>query len=180
MEREGVVTRKEEIAISYGTWDENVSWEFLIDKDEPDKELCTGVCCIVTFQNKFILIKNKRGWEFPGGKVEKSESLPDAVIRETREEVGAIIENPKVFGYKKLTAKNPVNRINSEEFYPFPHSFIVFFHAEASVVLPINLHDECQEIAFVNYENAQKLLSAGRQYENVLEYLLKNKEVSVK
>ena len=33
-----------------------------------------------------------RGWEMPGGQVEKGESLKDAVIREIKEETGVEIE----------------------------------------------------------------------------------------
>lgn len=45
--------------------------------------------------------KKKYGWEgltFPGGKVEKDESLEDSVIREAKEETNLDIKNPKLLG----------------------------------------------------------------------------------
>lgn len=49
---------------------------------------------------KFLCtIHNKRGIEFPGGKVEKNETLQQAAVREVFEETGVHIENTKVIGH---------------------------------------------------------------------------------
>lgn len=40
--------------------------------------------------NVLLVNSPRRGWEFPGGQVEEGESLPDALIREIREETGTI------------------------------------------------------------------------------------------
>jgi 8-oxo-dGTP diphosphatase len=42
-------------------------------------------------------------WDLPGGGVEFGEDPVDAVIRETNEEAGIIINNPKIFN---VTSKN--------------------------------------------------------------------------
>ena len=46
------------------------------------------------------------GLIFPGGHVEKDESLRDSVIREIREETGLTIRNPKLCGVKDWIEKD--------------------------------------------------------------------------
>ncbi len=43
---------------------------------------------------KFLMVRNpKRGWEFPGGKVERGETPREAAMRECLEEAGAKLKN---------------------------------------------------------------------------------------
>lgn len=60
---------------------------------------------VVTFQGKILLVrinkpKEKNGlWGFPGGKLEKGESLEDGMIRELVEETGI---KPHLYRYRPL------------------------------------------------------------------------------
>lgn len=158
--------------LSTGRWDENISWEFFIGDELPDPVLCTAVCCITVFQKKLILVRNTRGWEFPAGKMEAGESAEAAVIREVGEETGALIESPKIFGYKKLTALQPVIKPNhSDVFYPFPHSYVVFFYAEAAEIKQTELAEDALEIKLASLSEAQELLETQAKYKNMLEFL---------
>ena len=54
--------------------------------------------------HKFLMVKNLRGINqgcinFPGGKKEENETMDECVIRETLEETGLSIKNPKQVGY---------------------------------------------------------------------------------
>ena len=58
------------------------------------KRMVVTLIGLVNSEN-YILISNRKNssqfsgfWEFPGGKVEKRESLSEALIRETKEELG--------------------------------------------------------------------------------------------
>lgn len=158
--------------ISTGNWNENISWEFFIDGEIPDQELCTAVCCITVFQEKLVLVRNKRGWECPAGKMEPGESAETAIIREVGEETGARIESPKVFGYKKLTALQPVLKPGqNDSFYPFPHSYVAFFYAEAVEIKQTELAQDALEVKLATLAEAQGLLEPQGKYKNMLELL---------
>ena len=61
-------------------------------------------------------------YKFPGGGIERGESMVDAMIRETREEAGLIVkpETVREFGYVHRVQKsdqNPENRFVQDNFY---------------------------------------------------------------
>ena len=62
------------------------------------------VLCLIHRDNQYLLQdrikKDWKGFTFPGGHVEKDESIVDAVIREMQEETGLTIFNPKLCGVK--------------------------------------------------------------------------------
>ena len=79
--------------------------------------MSSSIAGIIKKDNKFLLGKRKPGgsiggkWEFPGGKVEKNETLEQALIREFKEE---------------LDCKITINSfITTEEFQSSDHHFIL-------------------------------------------------------
>lgn len=67
----------------------------------------TNMCMICDGKGN-VLVQNKqnhpswRGWNFPGGHVEKGEYITPSVIREMQEETGLTIENPRLCGIKEF------------------------------------------------------------------------------
>jgi len=96
--------------------------------------------------NEILLIKGPiRGWEFPGGIIELSESIWDSVIREVFEETGYTI---KPLGincvYQNLT-KNVISLIM--------RAFVVSGEARTS--------KESLEVGFFTREEAIKIINYG-------------------
>ncbi len=169
-------TDNEPITLSSGNWSENVSWEFMVNVAMPEDELCTAVCCVTLHNGKLVLVQNNRGWELPAGKREEDETVLQAVQREVLEETRGCILEPKFFGYKKLTAKEPVPKPNNaESFYPFPNSYVIYYVANVTEFLDQRLEQDIKESKLVDLEEAAILLQESGQYTNILEYLLENK-----
>lgn len=88
----------------------------------------TNMCMIENIENGTVLVQNRKkgswtGIAFPGGHVEKGESIVDSVIREIKEETNLDIFNLKICGVKDWYDKESNKR------------YIVFlFKAEAHLV----------------------------------------------
>ena len=57
--------------------------------------------CVITDNNRILLIKHtyRPGWHFPGGGVEKNETINSALERELREEANVVLTaEPELFG----------------------------------------------------------------------------------
>lgn len=66
----------------------------------------TGYC--VDDNSKILIIKNKRGWGFPGGHPEIGEAPEAALRREVAEEAYVSVKNPRLIGYVEV--KDPKNK----------------------------------------------------------------------
>ena len=74
-------------------------------KHELEKVELTNMCMIVdqTTNKVLVQVRNKNDWDgisFPGGHVEKGESIVQSVIREVKEETGLTIDNVIPCGMK--------------------------------------------------------------------------------
>ena len=65
------------------------------------------VAAIIKKENKFLIVQRNRNkhlglkWEFPGGKVQESETFKEALLREIKEELNIIINMHKKIGEEK-------------------------------------------------------------------------------
>ncbi len=99
----------------------------------PNKELISAVFLIAINGSKILAIQNERGWEVPGGHIEQGETHKEALIREVKEEAGAIFSDEKLLAiiessnqdiYKdKVMLLYATNNFILEKFIPSEDAF---------------------------------------------------------
>jgi len=75
--------------------------------DHPFSRLPKHVWVVCRFHDQWLLTQHpRRGWEFPGGKVEEGESADEAAKREVFEETGADIDRLHYIGQYKVIGRS--------------------------------------------------------------------------
>ncbi|MCK9467032.1 MAG: class I tRNA ligase family protein [Candidatus Absconditabacterales bacterium] len=75
------------------------------------------VCCVIKRDDKFLIGYHKKGqkYVFPGGKIEKGDSIEKTVIKEIKEEIGVEVKSQKTIGeFKEILKGNIWNLIYVE------------------------------------------------------------------
>lgn len=167
-----------------GRWG-TIPWYFIPSSELPKTTLCTATFAIVTHQNQLLLIRHtltSRGWELPGGHIEPFESPLESITREVLEEGKTIITQPKLFGYKKVSPSHPIpHRSHGGTFYPFPHSYILYYHATAQYILSENqLSHDVTEARFVTLSEAEKLLNSTQHHNLIVRHLIETNQISLR
>lgn len=104
--------------------------EVFISNEIPDVNLCTSAYSFVFKDDMFLQTELKEGerpqrrLDIPGGHIDKGETPEDAVIRETYEETGVIVSNPKLVAYVKITDHMPKK---NDSKYPHPISYMLYY-----------------------------------------------------
>jgi 8-oxo-dGTP pyrophosphatase MutT (NUDIX family) len=131
-----------------GRWDDNISWEFYLSSELPESAMCTSISCLAVMKetNQIVLTRNRRGWEMLGGHIEPGESLKDTLIRESMEEGGFYPSRSRMYGYRRISAKEPVPNEHHGGVYP-PVTYIAHYLAVTDVPLvePTGASDEIFE-----------------------------------
>jgi 8-oxo-dGTP pyrophosphatase MutT (NUDIX family) len=123
----------------------------ILDDNLPPAHLITSALALAFRKQSILMTKlNARGWDIPGGHLERGESPEIALHREVREETGALLSNVRLLGYQhiRLLAPCPPNYR-----YPCPESYQTFFLATVADLSDFMPTDETRARAlFSPYE----------------------------
>lgn len=85
-----------------GTWLDGTKWQYYPLSEQHTSQKCEAVFGIHIHEDQILLTQNQRGWDIPGGRIEKGESTEQALKRELLEECGFKINSSAPIGYLKL------------------------------------------------------------------------------
>ncbi len=103
--------------------EEHVALRFILGETMRTENVELTVACLIHRNDEYLLQNHIKGswtgFTFPGGHVEKDESIVEAVKREIREETGLTLLHPRLCGVKQFPIENGrylVFLFESEEF----------------------------------------------------------------
>ena len=75
---------------------------------------------------------------------------------------------------KKVSPKEPIpHRDDPSKYYPFPHSYVPYYFAEATELLENEAFTpDVKSVRLVDYEEALNLLQPGHNHDKILSYLV--------
>jgi mutator protein MutT len=106
-----------------------------------------AVCAVIRRKDKFLITlrmeKSPMGhcWEFPGGKMEKGETVEECAIRECREEIGVEVK--------------PIRRLQDLN-YDYPHGFIHLYFVLCEIVAGQPQTIECRDAKWIHPSEFEK------------------------
>jgi 8-oxo-dGTP pyrophosphatase MutT (NUDIX family) len=136
------------MTISYVKWGEatvKLTWE--ATKSLPDSRLITSVHGFCFYQDQLLLVDlNHRGWDFPGGHIEKKETAEECFQREAMEE-GYVSGSCRLLGSIIVDhTENPVWDENGK--YP-KIGYQVFYRMDIETVHPFQAEYESTQRIFI-------------------------------
>src|ERR1700716_4175594 len=84
-------------------------------REYPDNPL-VGVGAVIVDEKRVVLIRRGTApllgeWSLPGGVLECGETLPEAVVREAREETGLVVETGEMLGGYERVIRGEEGRV---------------------------------------------------------------------
>ncbi len=109
----------------------NNTVEVYFSDELPDVSLCSFSFAFVFKNGKFLQTDLREGerpertLDIPGGHIDEGEKPEEAAIRETFEETGVQVNNPRLIAYMKITTHVPKSENPSR--YPYPTGYMLFY-----------------------------------------------------
>ncbi|WP_129122737.1 NUDIX hydrolase [Veronia nyctiphanis] len=154
--------------VNWGFGPAKLTW--LAASADIDLNNVTSVHGYLLHNNQLAIVQNKRkGFEIPGGHVEKGETLEASLRREALEEACVTIEKPKLLGFVEVNnSKNPEFPDDS----PYPKvGYLAFFCADIRELLPFSAEFETSHRQFIEPSSLPK---AHHAWNSVFQQSLEN------
>jgi len=135
----------------------------------PEKELITSVHGLCFKNNKLLLVNlNHRGWDIPGGHIEKEEAPEDCFKREAYEE-GYITGSCSLLGH--ITVDHTKNIMWDSE-GPYPKiGYQIFYRMDVQQIYEFKAAHESRERIWINSKDIKNILKIGIHYSKVFQML---------
>jgi 8-oxo-dGTP pyrophosphatase MutT (NUDIX family) len=110
---------------------QNNTVEVYLSDELPDVNLCTASYAFVFKDRKFLQTELREGerhiqmFDIPGGHIDLGETPDQTAVRETYEETGVHVNNPRLVGYMKITTHVPAPENPSR--YPHPTGYMLYY-----------------------------------------------------
>ncbi|GGP12088.1 NUDIX hydrolase [Oceanobacillus neutriphilus] len=139
----------------YAYWGNGkVKLTWMQDKELPASELITSVHGLCFKNDKLLLVNlNDRGWDIPGGHIEKGEA-PEACFKREAYEEGYIKGNCSLLGYIEVNHTENIEW-NSEGPYP-KIGYQVFYYMEVQQVYEFKGAYESGERIWIDPEEVKR------------------------
>lgn len=109
---------------------QNNTIEIYLSDELPDLALCTASYAFVFKDGAFLQTELKEGerperrLDIPGGHIDEGEHPSETAVRETFEETGVHVKNPRFIAYMKITTHTP--KLDNSR-YPYPTGYMLYY-----------------------------------------------------
>lgn len=164
------------MTVTYVHWGEDkVKLHWNGETPLPPNGVVTSVHGFCFYQNQLLIVDlKKRGWDFPGGHLEKGESPAACLAREVMEE-GCVKGESQFIG--SLTVDHRENRNwNNHRSYP-EVGYQLFYHMEINEIFPFEARHESANRRFIDPAHVKVYYKDWNEvYQVILDAALKLEE----
>lgn len=135
--------------------------EVYLSDELPELELCASSYAFVFKDGSFLQTELREGerpqrrLDIPGGHIDEGETPEMAAIRETYEETGVHVKNPKLAAYLKITLHNS----KPEGFrYPYPTGYMIYYICDFENEEEFNGNEDAHGRVWLPYNEFEKSL----------------------